>query len=274
MISIIYNDKKNECLKIAENSAKILGLTGTDRLFPLDAAINEEKRDEIFSKADIIAVVGGDGTILKVAKIAAKVGKPIIGINAGRYGYLASIGADDLTALARLNDGDFTVENRAMILAQLFDGEKLLSECHCLNDAVISHGAITTIIDLKLKLDNDEFGYRADGVIAATPSGSTAYSMSAGGPIVDPTLDCFLLTPICPHTLVTRPMVINSTKTVLITVDSSKNATMYLSCDGENQAEIKRGNTVKISRSLVTAKFIKLNDVSVYKVFSEKSKNI
>jgi len=274
VINIIYNDKKSECLKIAKKSAEILKLSSENCIFPLSSAINTEYRDDIFAAADIIAVVGGDGTILKVAKIAAEAGKPIIGINAGRLGYLASVGADDLTALKRLINGDFSVENRAMILAQLFEGDTLLNECHCLNDAVISHGAVTTIIDLKLRLDNDEFGYRADGVIAATPSGSTAYSMSAGGPIVDPTLDCFLLTPICPHTLVNRPMVVNSTKTVEITVDSSKDAMIYLSCDGESISEIKKGNTVKISRSAVTAKFIKLSDVSVYKVFSEKTKNI
>lgn len=274
MINIIYNDKKDECLSIADESAKILRSKCECNVFTLNDAISPNSRDTVFSNAEIIAVVGGDGTILKVAKIAAEKGIPIIGINAGRLGYLASVGADDLNALKRLSDGDFAIENRAMILAELFDGDNLICSAHCLNDAVISHGAVTTIIDLKLKLDNDEFGYRADGVIAATPSGSTAYSMSAGGPIVDPTLDCFLLTPICPHTLVNRPMVINSTKTVAITVDSSKNATMYLSCDGESVSEINKGNVIKISRSKVTAKFIKLNDVTVYKVFSEKTKNV
>lgn len=274
MINIIYNDKKCECLSIAEESAKILRSKCECNIFPLNDAINPLMTDTVFRDAEIIAVVGGDGTILKVAKIAAEKGIPIIGINAGRLGYLASVGADDLDALKRLLNGDFAIENRAMILAELFSCDELIYSSLCLNDAVISHGAVTTIIDLNLKVDNDEFGYRADGVIAATPSGSTAYSMSAGGPIVDPTLDCFLLTPICPHTLISRPMVINSTKTVSIAVDSSKNATMYLSCDGESVSEIKNGNTVKISRSDVTARFIKLNDVSVYKIFSEKTKNV
>lgn len=274
-INIIYNDKKGECKKIAEDSAYILksSAVNTD-IYDLTVATDPDKGSDVFRSADIIAVVGGDGTILKVAKIAAESRLPIVGINAGRLGYLACIGADDLSDLKRLVVGDFTVENRAMILAEWFEEETLIGSCHCLNDAVISHGAVTTIIDLKVSLDNDKFGYRADGIIAATPSGSTAYSMSAGGPIVDPTLDCFLLTPICPHTLINRPLVVNSTKTVEITVDSSKNAKIYLSCDGENKAEIRPGNTVKISRSDVTAKFIKLGNVSVYKVFSEKTKNI
>lgn len=274
-INIIYNDKKSECKKIADDCAYILQASAVDTdIYALTVATDPDKNSGIFRSVDIIAVVGGDGTILKVAKIAAESGLPIVGINAGRLGYLACIGADDLNALKRLVVGDFTVENRAMILAQWFEEERLSGSCLCLNDAVISHGAVTTIIDLKVTLDDDKFGYRADGIIAATPSGSTAYSMSAGGPIVDPTLDCFLLTPICPHTLINRPLVVNSTKTVEITVDSAKNANVYLSCDGENKAEIRQGNTVKISRSDVTAKFIKLSNVSVYKVFSEKTKNI
>ena len=272
-ISIIYNGLRPESRSIAEACADILKCVDTS-LFELEAAIADDNRRNVFAKADIIAVVGGDGTILRVAKIAAENNKPIVGINAGRLGYLACVGNDNLNLLNKLIDGDFTVENRAMILAEWFEGGKQVGSCLCLNDAVISHGAVATLIDIDVKIDNDNFGYRADGIIAATPSGSTAYSMSAGGPIVDPSLECFILTPVCPHTLLNRALVVNSNKTVELTVNSSKNANVYLSCDGRNVYEINRGSTVKISRSNVTAKFIKLSDVSVYKVFSEKTKNI
>lgn len=274
-INIIYNHNKDNCYEIALKSAEILKQSGAHvSIFDIDAATSNNNEETVFKTAEIIAVVGGDGTILKIAKIAALNNKAIVGINAGRLGYLACIGADQLNSLKFLVNGDYTIENRTMILAEWYENNTLLGKCNCLNDAVISHGAISTLIDLDIAIDNDNFFYRADGIIAATPSGSTAYSLSAGGPVVDPTLDCFILTPVCPHTLQNRALVINSTKTADIKVDCSKNASAYLSCDGENVYEIKRSSTIKIKRSDLNAKFIKLNDVSVYKVFSEKTKII
>lgn len=267
-IAIVYNGKKEKCREVAGCCREILVNEGAAvSVYELDNAAYDE-----LAVADIIAAVGGDGTILRIAKVAAKHEKPIIGINAGRLGYLACIGAEDLEKLKMLIKGDYTIENRSMIKAEWYKNGEFVDSCVCLNDAVISHGALSTLIDIDLKIDNDRFYYRADGIIAATPSGSTAYSMSAGGPIVDPSLECFILTPVCPHTLQSRPLVINDNKTVEISVDSSKDAKAYLSADGQTAFEMSRGSVVKISNSKTAARFIKLNDVSVYKIFFEKTK--
>lgn len=266
-IAIIYNGEKQKCFEIADNCRKQLqGVGAKAELCDISDA-----EGSVFFNADVIAAVGGDGTILRVAKKAAEAAKPIIGINAGRLGYLACIGADDTEKLKRLVTGDFSIENRSMLKAELLKDGRLEGSCTCLNDAVISHGVLSTIIDLELKIDNDRLFYRGDGIIAATPSGSTAYSMSAGGPIVDPTLKCFIFTPVCPHTLQSRPLVVNDNKIVEISVDCTKDTRIYLSADGQTAFEIAKDCIVRISNSGSFARFIKLDDVSVYKVFSEKT---
>lgn len=267
-IAIIYNSEKDNCLKIAETCKKVFESEGA-KVSVFDLLLFSAKDIE---DVDIIITVGGDGTILRVAKVAALVDKPIIGVNAGRLGYLASITPDETEKLKSLVSGDFIIENRSMIKADVLKKGKIVDSTVCLNDIVISHGVVSTLIDIELKIDNDVIDYRADGIVIATPSGSTAYSMSAGGPVVDPSLDCFIVTPVCPHTLQSRPLIVNNNKKIDISVDSTRETKIFLSSDGQTVFELSKDCLVSISNAKQSAKFIKLNDVSVYKVFSEKTK--
>jgi NAD+ kinase len=266
-VLIVFNaERQGE--EIALQCAEILRLNGTN------VEISEFNNIDVslFKNVDIAIAVGGDGTILKVAKISATVNVPIVGINSGRIGYLASLNADNLDLLENLSTGDYSTENRYMLKAEISNGEKQIAECDCLNDAVISKSANTTMIDISVTIENDAINYRSDGFIVATPTGSTAYSMSAGGPIVDPTLNSMILTPVCPHTLMTRSMVIDGNNEISITVGGDDKTEIFFFADGRGAVPLKNGSVIKITRSNLTASFIKFNDLSVYKVFSEKSR--
>ena len=274
-ILIVYNKEKAESLNIAHRVSDILTDNGAETVITeFSKEINSPMPySDVLSRSDVVIVIGGDGTILKVAKSAASHNCPVLGINVGRLGYLASVDCDNLDILKRITTGDYSVETRMMLKAEKIIGKKTVDCCDCLNDAVISKDSLSNVIDITLKIGNDTINYRADGIIASTPTGSTAYSLSAGGPVVDPELDCMFLPPVCPHTLVARSVVLAASHEVLIKVLSNDSTSIQLSADGRKAYEIDSDTTVKISCSNLKAKFIKLNDVSVYKVFSMKTDN-
>ncbi len=274
-ILIVYNNEKSEGLRVAERVSDILTECGAEtEIAEFSKEIHGEKAyKSVLRTVNTVVVIGGDGTILRVAKSAAKHGIPILGINAGRLGYLASVSSENLDIIKRIITDEYSVESRMMLKAQKIVDGVVVDSCDCLNDAVISKDTLSNVIDITLKIGNDTIDYRADGIIAATPTGSTAYSLSAGGPVVDPELECMILTPVCPHTLVARSVVLDASHEVFIKVSSNDSTSIQLSCDGRKAYDIDSSTTVKISSSTVQAKFIKLNDVSVYKVFSEKTDN-
>ncbi len=274
-ILIVYNKEKAEGLSVADRVSNILTESGTETVvIEFSREVNGiESYLNILIESDLVIVIGGDGTILKVAKSAAKFDKPVLGINAGRLGYLASVNCDNLNILKRITTGEYSIETRMMLKAEKIVNGQVVDSCDCLNDAVISKDSFSNVIDIYLNIGNDTIDYRADGIIAATPTGSTAYSLSAGGPVVDPELNCMILTPVCPHTLVARSVVLDASHEVFIKVLSNDSASTELLCDGRKAYEIDCNTTIKISSSELKAKFIKLNDVSVYKVFSEKTYN-
>ncbi len=226
--------------------------------------------DELFSLADIIITIGGDGTIIRYAKRAAEYGKPILGINAGRMGYLADIEQNEYHLLSKLKTQEYTIEERMMLNVVVCENGKLIGEYDVLNDAVITSGFISRIIDVQASVDGDTIGYRADGLILATPTGSTAYSMSAGGPIIDPSTNCMCITPICSHALSAKPILLNSNKTVRIKAYSKKRTDIYLSLDGRKVANVKPFTEIYITRSKRMVKLVRLNDRSFYKTLSLK----
>ena len=178
--------------------------------------------EELFKVCDIAITVGGDGTIIHAAKYAAHFDKPLIGVNVGRLGFAADIEIDGISELTRILNGDYSVEERI-----LFDVEVIKNGVSknylAVNDAVIARGQLSKIIDLQVTLDNEEIAkYRADGLLFSTPTGSTAYSLSAGGPIIAPQLDCILMTPVCPHSLFSRSVIFdgNSVLTVSVKIPS------------------------------------------------------
>ncbi|MDY3811961.1 NAD(+)/NADH kinase [Eubacterium sp.] len=226
--------------------------------------------NELIENCDIVIVVGGDGTTLNVAKAASLHNKLTLGINAGRLGFMSGLERDELSLLNRLVSGDYEVEERMMINARLMS-ENGTQNFICLNDAVITRGDLARLIDVTVKSDGRVITKnRADGMIIATPTGSTAYSMAAGGPVVSPDNSCFVVTPICPHSLVNRSIVFSSDKELEITVENDKNNTSYLSIDGEKSVTVTKNSKIIISKSEYVAKLIKIKPDSFYEILNKK----
>ncbi len=225
---------------------------------------------ELYKIADIIITIGGDGTIMRYAKRAATYGKPILGINAGRVGYLANIEQNEYKLLGKLKTDEFKTENRMMLSIEVRENGRIINKFEALNDAVITSGFISRIIDMSASVDGDTINYHADGLIVSTPTGSTAYSMSAGGPIIDPAAQCICLTPICSHSLSAKPILLDADKTVILKAFSKKKCDIYLSVDGRKSVAVKPYTEIYIKRSENCVKLLRLNDRSFYKTLSEK----
>ncbi|WP_294949315.1 NAD(+)/NADH kinase [uncultured Eubacterium sp.] len=226
--------------------------------------------NELIENCDIVIVVGGDGTTLNVAKAASLHNKLTLGINAGRLGFMSGLERDELSLLNRLVSGEYEVEELMMINARLMS-ENGTQNFICLNDAVITRGDLARLIDVTVKSDGRVITKnRADGMIIATPTGSTAYSMAAGGPVVSPDNSCFVVTPICPHSLVNRSIVFSSDKELEITVENDKNNTSYLSIDGEKSVTVTKNSKIIISKSEYVAKLIKIKPDSFYEILNKK----
>lgn len=183
---------------------------------------------------------------------------------------MSGLERDELSLLNRLVSGEYEVEERMMINARLMS-ENGTQNFICLNDAVITRGDLARLIDVTVKSDGRVITKnRADGMIIATPTGSTAYSMAAGGPVVSPDNSCFVVTPICPHSLVNRSIVFSSDKELEITVENDKNNTSYLSIDGEKSVTVTKNSKIIISKSEYVAKLIKIKPDSFYEILNKK----
>ena len=228
--------------------------------------------EELFKVCDIAITVGGDGTIIHAAKYAARFDKPLIGVNVGRLGFAADIEIDGISELTRILDGDYSVEERI-----LFDVEVIKNGVSknylAVNDAVIARGQLSKIIDLQVTLDDEEIAkYRADGLLFSTPTGSTAYSLSAGGPIVAPQLDCILMTPVCPHSLFSRSVIFEGNSVLTVSVKIPSECCCVLTIDGEKNVDILAEDTVKIKKSDLKLKFVSINKRNFYRKLNEKLK--
>ena len=189
--------------------------------------------DSVYAEADILIVLGGDGTILEAARRAAPKGTPILGVNLGRVGYMAELELDDLDLLHKLFTGEYEIEKRSMLRVELRSGGELKSFCYALNDAVISNGSVARIVELELSEGGVPVtSYRSDGLIVATPTGSTAYSMSAGGAIVDPRVSCICVTPVCPFSFASRPLIFSDQAVLEVRNICAREKMLYLTVDG------------------------------------------
>lgn len=221
--------------------------------------------EAVYSEADVIIVLGGDGTILEVARRAANRGTPILGINLGRLGYMAELEMSGLDGLDALFTGNYTLDRRSMLRVELFSGNELKSFCYALNDAVISNGSVSRIVDLELLQGGKHVAnYRADGLIIATPTGSTAYSMSAGGAVVDPAVPCVCVTPICPHSFGARPLIFSDSTVLEVRNVCAREKMLYLTVDGRMNFELYRNQTVRITKSDLKTNLIRLTPCSFY----------
>lgn len=275
-------DKANAALAVAD---KLIEL-GADVMIP---SVNKDKifrmhknrkefeyvsPEDIYREAECIVVLGGDGSILDAARRAAPYGRPLLGINMGRLGYMTEMEGSDLSMLSRVVGEEYHVDERSMIAIEVYNqsgGRKATS--FALNDAVISNGSVSRIVDLELYEGGALVSnFRADGLIISTPTGSTAYSMAAGGPIVDPRLACFCVTPICSHSLTSRPMLFRDDVTLEIKNVCQREKMLYLTVDGRINFELYRGDFVRITRSPTKTRLIRLHEQSFYAILQEKMK--
>lgn len=247
---------------LEEETGKQLGI--------LDYPLMEAQ--SLVEKHDLLIVVGGDGSLLSAARWAVKASKPILGINRGRLGFLTDINPQAIsTQLAKVLSGEYNKEKRFLLEANLIRQGKLIPGGTALNDVVLFSGKIARMIEFEVWIDG-EFVYRqrSDGIITSTPTGSTAYSLSGGGPIMYPTLDALLLVPMHPHTLSNRPIVIKGSSHVELRISPSTDHLPHVSCDGQVSLPTQVGDYVSIKRYDKALTLIHPKDHSFYKVLRNK----
>ena len=221
--------------------------------------------------ADLLICFGGDGTILHAARDATLHGVPILGVNTGSVGFMAELERGELPLLAPLVHGIYTIQERMMLDVRVLRGDKLICQDIALNDAVISKGSMARVAEMEVLADRVKAtSITGDGVIVATPTGSTAYSMSAGGPIVEPTSNCIIITPVCAHQLAARAMVLAPERVVTVQLPRGNRKYLYLSVDGGKAVRLTGGDRVEIRRSERCTQLVQLADRSFYQVIDQK----
>lgn len=228
--------------------------------------------DQLMQNCDFVVTVGGDGTILHSAKHALRYDKPLLGINTGRLGFLAQIEANEIELLSRLASGNYKI-NSYMILQVTIDGDDTVR--YAINDVVISKGNLSHLVDLDISEHGKSIAsYRADGLIFATPIGSTAYSLSAGGPIVNPTIDTIILTPICPHSLFDRTVLLSPELQLQVRSKFINNSDdVVVSVDGERIVTLNKSNSVHIRKADKCVRFISFPEKNFNSILSRKLKS-
>ena len=229
-------------------------------------------QEELFDRCDMALTIGGDGTIIHAALYAAPRNKPLLGINMGRLGFVAELEPDELDMLSRLRDGAFSIEKRMMlqVVHRTKNGE---STYYAMNDAVISRGPLSRLIDIDVSLAAERSyicHYRADGLIFSTPTGSSAYSLAAGGPVVEPTMKCLLMTPVCSHSLFARPVVFSHYSQLSVSASCDDDTEVFLTVDGVKTVTVGHDDTLLVMEAPIDTEFIKLKDKSFYRVLNDK----
>ncbi len=230
-------------------------------------------KTQIAAKADLVVVLGGDGTMLNAARLVEEHGVPILGVNVGGLGFLTEVTVDQLgPALERVFAKDFYLDERMMLRARLHRHGEHVAHATVLNDVVVSKGTLARMVEIQITIDGRLVtSLRGDGLIVSTPTGSTAYSLSAGGPIIHPAVQAMILTPICPHTLAHRPLLIPSNGSLEVTLTSQDEGAMT-TFDGQVGVAMTQGDTVVIGTSDHRTKLIRFPDRTYYDVLRRKLK--
>ena len=278
--AIIVNLSKEAAISCAEKIAVLLYGQGVSVAMPIEnkaffhmnCVTYYYSLEQLLMHTDAAITVGGDGTIIHTAKYAARTNTPLIGVNVGRLGFAADVEAEEIDSLTRLKTGDFTTESRLLLDVEVInDGAS--QHYLAVNDAVVAHGELSKIVDLTLSLDGEEISkYRADGLLFSTPTGSTAYSLSAGGPILSPQMRCILMTPVCPHSLFSRSVVFDEEAQLSVSVKIPDGCSCVLTVDGEENIDIHEADSVIIRRSDLNLRLLSLKKRNFYKKLNEKLK--
>ncbi len=271
-ITVIPNTKTTDGEVALAQVRQALSALDATVVIPCETTFPPSNLSQLLQDCDVAIAIGGDGTIIHTAKIAAAFGKPVLGINSGRLGFTAGLELSELTELPRLITGDYETEER-MLLDVTVERKQGVEQYSALNEAVISRGALSRMIEVGVHNDGQPVSvYQADGVIVATPTGSTAYSLSAGGPIVDTALQCLLLTPICPHTLHSRPYIFGPDAKLTL-IPHCGDSPVYVTVDGESAIPVTAGEVIRLARSETSARLIKLMQRPFHQVLDHKLTN-
>lgn len=237
-----------------------------------DSSLPQAERPELAARCDLVIVVGGDGTILNAGRSLAEAGVPLVGVNLGRLGFLADVSPDQMTdQLDQILAGEYALEERALLHADILREDQIIHASDALNDVVIHKWDIARMIELEVRIDGHLLNtQRSDGLIVATPTGSTAYALSGGGPILHPTLDAIELVPICPHSLNNRPIVINEANVVDVIVHDGNYTHAQVTCDGQVNFALLPGDRVSIRKKPEKLKLIHPQDYDYFEILRRK----
>lgn len=227
--------------------------------------------ENLYEEADVVIAIGGDGSFIHTAKQCAIAGKPVLCINAGNLAFLAGVEANELELLNSLLNGNYVKEKHMMLQCFLEYGGVRKTLGYCLNDIAVARGKSFNVLNFNAYCDGKIVNfYRADGIIVSTPTGSTAYSWSAGGPVIDPALQCIIMTPLCTHSPLNRSMVFNSSSTISITAPNNHGKDIVISLDGETNFELPENGEVIIEKSDISAEFIRIKSDEFFDVLNRK----
>lgn len=279
-IAIVVNLTKNKAISCAERIIKLFREYGAEVIMPVECkhifggcgVKIAKKTEQLFEIADMAVTVGGDGTIIHAAKYAACSNTPLIGVNVGRLGFAADVEIDEIDDLKKLISGKYYSEKRLLLNVTVSSpgGERSFL---AVNDAVVTHGTLSKIVDFTLSLNGEELNkYRADGLLFSTPTGSTAYSLSAGGPIISPWMECILMTPVCPHSLFSRSVLFDVDSSLSVSVKIPKGCTCVLSIDGETNMGISESDVIRIEKSDKYLTMVSVKKRNFYRKLNEKLK--
>lgn len=277
------NPYRDRGLRTAQAAQKLLRQNGVDTLLCLPFPLEETSHVELpkhlkftplkegLAQADILVCFGGDGTILHAAKDANAFHVPILGVNMGSVGFMAELENGELAQLTKLAQGKYTIEARMMLEVNVYRGGKVILQDVALNDAVVTKGAVARVIDLAVYGDKVLISELAgDGVILSTPTGSTGYAMSAGGPIVEPTAENIIFTPICAHALHTKAVVLGPERMVTVRLGKDSRKSAYLSVDGGKAFKLTAGDQVEVTKAPYQTRLVKLTGRSFYEILNQK----
>lgn len=276
------NPYRDKGLKAAQAAERVLRSSGVETVMCLPFAlggggvevprhIRFKDAAEELKTADMLICFGGDGTILHAAKDANVHHVPVLGVNLGSVGFMAELEQGELSMLSRLAAGKYTVEARMMLDVTVRREGKVIYSDLALNDAAVTKGAVARVVDLEVYGDKVLISsFSADGVVVSTPTGSTAYAMSAGGPIVEPTAENIIVTPICPHALSARSFVLSRGRTVSVKLGKMARKTAYLSVDGGKALRLNSSDTVELRESQSKTRLVRVTGRSFYEILNHK----
>ena len=276
-----YRDKNFQTVRAAMEILTASGMEAriclpfeVDRSYDLPKDLHFSRLDREMPTASAVICFGGDGTILHMAKAATRHGIPILGVNIGTMGFMAELESTELSQLSRLATGDFTIDSRMMLDVTVHRDRDIIFHDICLNDVVITKGAVARIVHLAVNCDGVQaMECGGDGIIVATPTGSTAYSLSAGGPIVEPEAHSILVTPICAHDVASRSIVASDQRVITVGLTRNARRNAYLSVDGGKALRMNMGDVATVRKSNLVTQLVRLKDRSFYDVIGTKFKN-